>query len=203
MERGLIHRRGHAWTAALAAVVVCASAAPALARTPQERFDGATIDQPAAVPDFALRDQNGRTMRLAAQRGKLVLLTFLYTHCPDVCPLTAQNLSTAVKSLGRDRADVRVLAVSVDPAGDTPKSVARFVRDHRLSKQFHYLTGTPAQLAPIWNAYNVASIRHASADVDHTLYVLLVDRSGKGRVIYDSTARPSAIAHDLRLLLRD
>jgi protein SCO1/2 len=179
----------------------CAAAA-ASAGTPQGTLRGATIEQPVAVPDFALRDQNGRTVALSAQRGKVVLLTFLYTHCPDVCPLTAGNLNAALRSLGPGAAGVRVLAVSVDPAGDTPRSVRKFVRDHGLSSQFHYLTGTAAHLAPVWRAYNVASVPHASGDVDHTLYVLIVDRSGKGRAIYDSTVRPAVVAHDLRVLLR-
>jgi protein SCO1/2 len=177
------------------------AAAPAGARPPTDRFGGAALDRPTALLDFALRDQHGHTVSLSGQRGKLVLLTFLYTHCPDVCPLTAQNLNLAVKALGPDGARIRVLAVSVDPAGDTAASVRKFVRDHRLSSQFHYLTGTRAQLAPIWRAYNVASVPHAMGDVDHTLYVLLADRSGKGRVIYDSTVQASTVAHDLRLLL--
>jgi protein SCO1/2 len=192
-----------AWLVAALVVAAAATAASASARAPRDTFAGATIEQPAALPDFALRDQNGRLVELAGQHGKLVLLTFLYTHCPDVCPLTAQNLSLAVGSLGKAGRDVRVLAVSVDPAGDTPKSVRRFVRDHRLSPQFHYLTGTGAQLSPIWHAYDVTAVRNPGDDVDHTLYVLLVDRTGKGRVIYDATARPATIAHDLRLLLRD
>jgi len=187
---------------AAAVAAVCWAAATAGATSPHDRFGGATLEQPTAMPDFALRDQNGRTVALSAQRGKLVLLTFLYTHCPDVCPLTAQNLNLAVKALGPDRDRVRVLAVSVDPAGDTPASVRKFVRDHRLSSQFHYLTGTRAQLAPVWRAYQVASVPHAMGDVDHTLYVVLADRSGKGRVIYDSTVHADTVAHDLRLLLR-
>jgi protein SCO1/2 len=193
-------RRAFAGAVAAAVAAVCWAAATAGATSPHDRFGGATLEQPTAMPDFALRDQNGQTVSLRAQRGKLVLLTFLYTHCPDVCPLTAQNLNLAVNALGRD--SVRVLAVSVDPAGDTPKSVHKFVRDHRLSSRFHYLTGTRAQLTPIWHAYNVASVPHAMGDVDHTLYVVLVDRSGKGRVIYDSTVHAPTVTHDLRQLLR-
>jgi protein SCO1/2 len=200
MRRGLRHRAARVLAAI--AVGVCATAGAALARPPHAVFDGATVDQPVVVPGFALRDQHGRLVRLDALRGKVVVLTFLYTHCPDVCPRTAQTLSRAVTSLGAAGANVRILAVSVDPAGDTPASVRRFVRDHRLSKQFHYLTGTAAQLRPIWRAYNITAVRRDNGQVDHTLYVLLVDRSGKGRVILDSTAAPAAVAHDLRLLLR-
>jgi protein SCO1/2 len=163
-------------------------------------FIGATIQNPAVVPDFTLPDQNGREVSLSAARGKLTLLTFLYTECKDVCPLTAGNLNTALKMFGPNRKYLRVLAVSVDPRGDTPKAVQKFVREHGLLPEFHYLRGSAAQLEPVWHAYNVTSIRRKAGDVDHTLYTLLIDRRGRGRVLYDATALPREIVHDLRLV---
>ena len=77
----------------------------------------------------------------------------------------------------------------------------RFVRLHRLVPQFHYLIGSHEQLAPIWKAYSVTSVRRAKGDIDHTLYTVLADGSGKARVLYDATATPADVAHDLRLLL--
>jgi protein SCO1/2 len=182
---------------ATAALLLGATAAPA--RAPA--FAGATIDKPAVLPNFTLLDQSGRPVELASLRDKLVLLTFLYTHCRDVCPLTAENLDAAVSRLGSHRNAVRVLAISVDPRGDTPQAVRRFIRLHRLQSEFHYLIGTRAQLEPIWRAYSVTSVQRAKGDIDHTLYTVLVDRQGKGRLLYDATARPTAIAHDLRLVL--
>jgi protein SCO1/2 len=169
-----------------------AAAAPA--------FDGGRIENPSRLPGFTLHDQAGHRISLEGQRGKLVLLTFLYTHCKDVCPLTAQNLSAAVRLLGRRANAVRVLAVSVDPRGDTPKSVRHFVRSHRLVPEFHYLIGAQAQLEPIWRVYGVTPVKRGK-DLDHTLYTVLADGSGKARVLYDATATPVAVAHDLRLLL--
>lgn len=171
-----------------------ASAAP-------PRFDGPAIKGPRRPPDFALVDQNGQRVELYALEGKVVLLTFLYTRCIDVCPLTAARLNGALRLLGRARSRVRVLAVSVDPKGDTPSSVRAFVRGHGLLAQFHYLTGTRRTLAPIWRAYGVQSTAQAGGHVDHTLYTLLLDRAGRGRVLYDSTASSPSIAHDVRLLL--
>jgi protein SCO1/2 len=182
------------------AAVALAGAAAALAAT-SPPFVGPRIAHPSVAPDFALRDQHGRLVRLSAQRGKVVVVTFLYTHCPDLCPLTAMHVQAALNKLGSRRADVSVLAVSVDPEGDTPSSVRRFVRTHRLGAQFHYLTASRKTLKPIWHAYNVASVKVGGADPDHTLYVLLLDRSGKSRVLFDAQALPAAIAHDLRLLL--
>jgi protein SCO1/2 len=164
-------------------------------------FDGPTLAHPQRVPDFALHDQHGELIRLSAQRGHVVLLTFLYTHCPDLCPLTASRLNAALRTVGSRNAEV--LAVSVDPWGDTPAAVRRFVRERQLLPSFHYLTGRPATLRRIWLAYHASSTAApATSDgVDHTLYTLLVDKRGRGRVLYDATAQPGAIAHDIRLLL--
>src|SRR5664279_4261027 len=105
--------------------------------------------------------------------------------------------------LGKERPQVRVLAISVDPKGDTAGAVKRFVRVHALLPQFHYLTGTRSQLQPIWAAYGVKSRAQAGGDlVDHTLYTLMLDRSLKGRVLYDATATPGEITHDVRILLQ-
>jgi len=179
---------------ALLAVGASAAAPPA--------FDGGRIENPSQLPGFTLHDQSGRRLSLEGQRGKLVLLTFLYTHCPDVCPLTAQNLSGAVRLLGRKADAVRVLAVSVDPRGDTPKSVRHFIRTHRLVRQFHYLIGSKQELEPIWRVYGVTPVKRGKGDLDHTLYTVLADGSGKARVLYDATATPANVAHDLRLLLQ-
>jgi protein SCO1/2 len=179
--------------AALLAAGASAAAPPA--------FNGGRIENPSQLPGFTLHDQSGRKVSLEGERGKLVLLTFLYTHCKDVCPLTAQNLSAAVRLLGRKANDVRVLAVSVDPRGDTPKSVRHFIRSHRLAPEFHYLIGSKAQLEPIWRVYGVTPVKRGKGDLDHTLYTVLADGSGKARVLYDATATPTNVAHDLRLLL--
>jgi protein SCO1 len=189
-------------TLALAAATA-APAAPAAGKAKSPPFVGPRIALPSVTPDFALRDQHGQLVRLSAQRGKVVVLTFLYTHCPDLCPLTAMHVEAALGRLGAHRADVSVLAVSVDPEGDTPAAVRRFVRTHGLGPQFHYLTASRKTLKPIWRAYNVTSVKVGGADPDHTLYVLLLDRGGKSRVLFDAQALPAAMAHDIRLLLAD
>lgn len=191
-------RRSLAVTVAVAGL----AAATVHAAAPAPRFQGATLTHPATAPDFALRDQRGRLVRLSRQRGKAVLVTFLYTHCPDVCPLTAANLNTALGLLGAARDRVSVIAVSVDPVGDTRRAVATFARSHHLRPQFHYLTGDAPALERVWRAYRVKAVRTGKdVGVDHTLYTLLIDRSGTARVLFDVQARPAAIAHDVRLVL--
>jgi len=196
-------------TLALAAsfvVLVVAGCGSASESTPTitvapTKFAGGELDPPRQTPDFTLHDQSGQEISMADQRGKLVLLTFLYTHCPDVCPLITQNLVQAVHMLGPDRDDVRILAVSVDPEGDTPKSVDAFAKAHHLPQQFHYLTGTRPELGKIWKAYDVAAVARDPELVDHTAYTMLIDRTGAGRVIYDSQVKAKDVVHDVKLLL--
>ncbi len=189
--------------AAAAVVLAAAFFAAQLASAAGPIFDGPTIKNPAPPPAFALVDQDGRTVRLAGQRGRVVLVTFLYTHCPDVCPLTGRNLNQALRLLGPKRTSVRVLAISVDPRGDTPAAVRRFIRGHALLPEFRYLTGSAATLHKVWAAYGVKSRAQAGdALVDHTLFTLLLDSTLKARVLYDATAAPGAVAHDVGILLR-
>jgi protein SCO1 len=84
-----------------------------------------------------------------------VLLTFIYTHRPDVCPLIVANLHNALVRLGPDANKVQIVAVSVDPKGDTPKTVKAFLAAREMTGRMEYLIGTPKQLAPVWKAYGV------------------------------------------------
>lgn len=152
--------------------------------------------------DFALRDQNGRVVRLSDQRGRVVLLTFLYTRCPDVCPLIASNLNTVLRSLPVPaRRGVSVIAVSVDPANDTPGAVRAFVRSHALLPQFHYLLGSRSDLLPVWQAYNLLVETQSVERVSHSAYVLLIDRTGKPRIYYRASVGAAAVLHDVRRYL--
>jgi protein SCO1/2 len=165
------------------------------------RFAGGELNPPQATPDFTLTDQSGHKVSMADQRGKLVLLTFLYTNCPDVCPLITQNLNQALQTLGAKRDDVRVLAVSVDPEGDTPNAVDAYAKAHHLLPQFHYLIGTRDELTEVWKKYDVAAVASDPELVDHTAYTMLVDQSGEGRVIYDSGVKAEELVHDVDELL--
>lgn len=165
------------------------------------RFAGGELNPPQATPDFTLTDQSGRKVSMADQRGKLVLLTFLYTNCPDVCPLITQNLNRALQMLGAKRDDVRVLAVSVDPEGDTPKAVDAYAKTHHLLPEFHYLTGTRDELTEVWKKYDVAAVASDPELVDHSAYTMLVDENGEGRVIYDSGVKAKDVVHDVDELL--
>ena len=177
------------------------SSEPASATTAASRFRGTELTPPRAAPPIALHDADGTPVTLAAQRGRYVLVTFIYTHCPDVCPLITQNLNAALRQLGPERSRVRVLAVSVDPKGDTPAAVRAYERRMHLVPQFRYLIGSRAELLRVWKAWHVLAVSTKPDLVDHVAYTALVDTTGKERVLYDSSVKARQVLHDLRVLL--
>ena len=122
------------------------------------------------APNFALHDQDGRAVSLAGAARPLVVVTFLYTHCPDVCPVIAGNLNGVLAD--RDRAAGRAARARGQrrPARDTPAAVAPATsREHRLRPAFRYLLGSRAELAPVWQAYHVAVVAGPSGSIGHAL----------------------------------
>jgi protein SCO1/2 len=171
-------------------------------QTTTKRFAGGELDPPRAAPPIALHDASGRPVTLAGQRGRFVLVTFIYTHCPDVCPLITQNLNAALRVIGPTaRSRVRVLAVSVDPVGDTPKAVRAYAREKHLLPQFRYLIGSRAELRRVWKAWHVQAVETKPDLVDHVAYTALIDTKGKERVLYDASVRATQVVHDLRVLM--
>jgi len=154
------------------------------------------------APDFTLTDGvSGRAVTLSAQRGQVVALTFLYTTCPDVCPLTASRFRSAQTDLQADASRVTFIAVSVDPDRDTPKAVQEFSSTHGLSANWHYLVGGLAQLSPVWAAYGIG-VQAGSGAVTHNDAVYLIDARGRERVLLHSEDLAANLANDLRALLR-
>lgn len=165
------------------------------------RFKGAVRPR-TPVRDFALRDQDGRPVRLTALRGKVVALAPMYTRCRDSCPLVAQQIRVALDKLSRaDRKRVVALALSVDPLNDTPRSAQRFLAEQHVRPYLDFLIGTPSRLRPIWRTYGFAS---QGRGTEHNSYVVLIDRSGRQRVGFAlNFLTPESLAHDLRELMAE
>jgi protein SCO1 len=177
----------------VAALVLAACAPPKLAGTELRASD---------APDFTLTDGvGGRAVTLSAQRGQVVALTFLYTNCPDVCPLTASRFRSAQAELQADASRVTFIAVSVDPDRDTPKAVQEFSTAHGLASNWYYLVGGRAQLSPVWAAYGIG-VQAGSTTVTHNDAVYLIDARGRERVLLHSEDLATDLANDLRALLR-
>ncbi len=169
-------------------------------------FRGTVYNPPLPAVDFSLLQSDGRTFRLSEQRGKVVLIYFGYTFCPDACPTTLHDLSQALQKLDeKQRERVVVVFISVDPARDTPEHVQEYV--HRFSPSFIGLSGSEAQLWPIWNAYGVVAKTQTTNSaagylIAHTAHVFLIDPNGFLRILFPFGTPPEDIAHDLVLILR-
>jgi cytochrome oxidase Cu insertion factor (SCO1/SenC/PrrC family) len=155
----------------------------------------------AATPQFALRDSTGRLVRLSQFRGRAVLLTFIYDHCPDVCPLIVANLHNALLKLGPQAAKVQIIAISVDPKGDTPKTVKAFLAAHEMTGRMEYLIGSFKQLAPVWRAYGIqVQATPERREVSHSAFVYGITGRGSALVLYPPSFDPAWVAHDAPLL---
>jgi protein SCO1/2 len=167
-------------------------------------FDAEGLLSPVkAAPPLALRNYLGQPVNIDSYKGKAVLVTFLYTHCPDVCPLITSNLRVAQNLMKPAvSSKVGIIAVSVDPRGDTPKSVADFLAHHGMTGRMQYLVGSPHELAAAWKAWGVGSERDAQQPqlVNHSGLVYGITGTGKRLTIYSASFQPSAIAHDVPLL---
>jgi protein SCO1 len=183
----------------LAALVLSVLFFAACGGSKAPQFTGAAAPSIQA-PNFALEDESGRPISVASQRGHWLVVTFLYTHCPDVCPLIAAHLNGALTSAAGKRAQLHVIAVSVDPRRDTLTAVRRYVVTHRLAPSFHWAIGTRAQLARVWRAYHVAAQPGPKGTVTHSTFEILVDPEGKERLIYDQSMTTAQLTGDLTTL---
>jgi protein SCO1/2 len=166
-------------------------------------FNGGTLTPVQPAPATTLKNYLGQSVSLSQYRGKAVFVTFLYTHCPDVCPLIASNLHATQEALGAESSKVQMLAISVDPKGDTPASVAAFMKVHNIVGQVQYLVGSATQLSRVWSAWNVGSARDAGSPelVNHSALIYGISAKGDVTTIYPADFKPSDLVHDAPLLV--
>jgi protein SCO1 len=185
---------------AFATLAVAGAGCGATKRTPAPAFRGTALTPSRPAPAFTLHDQAGHAAGLPAGPGHYTIVTFLYTNCPDVCPAVAGTLNRVLQTAAGRRTGLRVLAVSVDPKGDTPSSVKKFAREHQLVPAFRYLTGNRSELAAVWKKFHIAALAGPKGTVTHSTFEILVDPRGQERLIYDSTVTAGAVVHDLKAL---
>lgn len=171
-----------------------------------------SIDVAGALPalDFSLaRARDGREVTQADYRGKLVMLFFGFTHCPDVCPLTMGNLLQVLDRMGADARDIRILFTTVDPSRDTLPVLKDYAE--RLSPQVVGLRGTDNQLARVARRYRVTyKVMPQTAtqpyQVVHGPSVYVFDRKGDARLMiprfYDDSADIDGVTEDMTRLAR-
>ncbi len=153
---------------------------------------------------LALTDHNGRPRTLADFRGKLVVLSFGFTHCPDICPTILADLAGVMKSLGKDAERVQVLFVTVDPERDTPELLAQYVA--AFEPRFVGLHGDLAatrQTAKEFKVFFEKQPTGSSYTVNHSSQSYVIDAQGRLRLFVRHDRIAADLADDLRILLKD
>jgi protein SCO1 len=164
-------------------------------------FDGPTLPPNLRAAGFSLTDQNGRRVTLVQYRGRVVVLTFIHSLCHDACPLMAEAIKGALNTLPGDGRGIPAIGVSVAPSEDTVAHRRRFVSMHEMAGRLRFLSGPLSELQRVWRAY---AIQPVAAKIDHSTFVLLIDKRGFERVGFPADQlRPEALAHDIQVLERE
>jgi protein SCO1/2 len=168
------------------------------------KFEGINARPQKPVPATVLQDSVGHRIDLSQYRGKAVLVTFIYTHCPDICPLIVGNLHTAQAELGSKASDLQIVAISVDPTGDTRGTVKAFLKQHQMTGRMEYLIGSRPQLEKTWSDWDIlakSSPKRGDPDlVEHSALIYGIDASGRITTLYPANFKPQQIVHDVPIL---
>mgnify|MGYP001213331174 CR=1 FL=1 len=170
-----------------------------------ETFRGTEYQQPLAASEITLTRDNGEVFRLSGQKGKVVLLFFGYTFCPDECPTTLAELKQVYDGLGGDARSVEVVLISVDPGRDTPQHIQDYV--NRFNPSFIGLSGSQTELESVWKNYGIfreiaPGTSPTNYGIDHTARISLIDPDGNLRLSYGFQTPVDDIIHDVELILK-
>jgi protein SCO1/2 len=187
--------------------LLLALALTALAGCGRVELKGTAIDPPKPAPDFTLTDELGQPFTLSAQDGKVVVLFFGFTSCPDICPAELSNLAAATRQLGDDAKDIQVALVSLDPGRDTSERLSTYVT--AFDPSFKGLRGEKDVIDPIVKDYGVFyEIRDLPSSalgytVDHSGFVYVIDKAGNWREVINHGTAVADIVVDLRALANE
>jgi protein SCO1/2 len=180
------------WPATLFAVAQLLCAAGALAHDPAH--DQAATKPPPEMrlpvigpaPDFDLTSQDGKDVSLADYRGKVTAVTFIFTECPDICPMLTSNMAQVQQLLGTDFGKtVAFVSITIDPETDTPPVLKEYAEAFGANLEgWAFLTGDPAALHEVSEAYGVFAEKAVGGGFDHTLLTSIIDPHGVLRVQY-------------------
>jgi protein SCO1/2 len=159
---------------------------------------GAVIDPPLPAAEIQMQDFNGKPFTMSGLRGKVAILYFGYTNCPDECPLTMAHLKQAMDLLGGQAKDVQIVMISTDPMRDTAQAMKDFLG--KFDPSFIGLVGTQEQLTKVWKDYGVTV---ENGGETHSFFVYVIDRAGNFRETFLPDSLPSDEAADIRLLLSE
>ncbi|MBI4193604.1 MAG: SCO family protein [Betaproteobacteria bacterium] len=170
---------------------------------PTPRFRLTDITAADFGRELRLTDHNGKPRTLADFRGKVVVIFFGFTHCPDVCPATLAELALVARDLGKDADGMQVLFVTVDPERDTPEVLKQYVPS--FDPRFLGLYGDAGATARVAKEFKIffqkQPLPGGSYSVDHSAGTYVLDRQGRVRLFAPHNAGAPALLHDIRILL--
>ena len=155
------------------------------------------------IDNFVLTDQNGARVEFRKLRGKPVVINFMYTSCPDVCPLLTASLKIVRDHMNPAEAKaIRFLSITTDPEVDTPKVLKAYSGRHQAEgANWSWLTGDAGELAPVWQGFGVSVQRLARGLIEHTTLTVVADADGYMRFAYFGSAPdPDVLLKDVRAL---
>ena len=168
-------------------------------------FKAGTFSPPRPAPDFTLRGSDGGELKLSRYRGKVVVLAFGFTFCPEICPTTLATLAEARKKLGTSAEEVQVIFVTVDPERDDVGRMRKYLAS--FDPTFVGVTGTDEQLAVVRLGYGVLAEKKqpffGGYWIAHSSFTYLIDRDGGLRALMPYGRAPDDYVHDVRLLLNE
>lgn len=194
--------RRRAVVAALVAGTVSVTLAGCGSSEPE--FKGSDVTGSHLGRDMAMVDAAGQVRTLADYKGKVVVVYFGYTHCPDVCPTSMAELARVMTLLKDDARKVQVIMITVDPERDPPAVVDRYVK--AFNPSFVGLSGSPEQLSKTAKSFKVYYEKEPSKTPDqyamnHSSMFYIIDQKGEARVLLNSTVPAETVADDIKLLL--
>jgi len=174
----------------------------AVSATDETALKAGVFSPPRQAPDFSLSGSNGSELKLRSYRGKVVVLAFGFTSCPDVCPITLATLAQARKKLGAEGNELQVVYITVDPERDDAERMRTYLAS--FDPTFIGGTGTAERLAAVRKEYGINATRQAlgtSYLYAHSSFTYLIDREGKLRALMPYGHSADDYVHDLRILM--
>lgn len=164
------------------------------------------FDPPRMAPDFSLPSSRDNQFTLSEQRGKILVLGFGFSNCPNVCPMTLANLAQTYKNLGALADQVQVVYMTVDPERDTPVRLREYLTN--FNSHFVGVTGSADELAAVRQAYGIIAKKEVhknggNYEVHHSSYIYLIDRNGLLRALVPFGKSADDITHDIKILLQE
>ncbi len=198
---GVITRRR---TGVVVIITAILAAGLLLPRLRPHTFNGSVMQSNTPAPSAELTSDAGRPLSLTDFRGKIVVVYFGYTFCPDLCPTTLATLDRALERMGEEADQIQVVMITVDPSRDTPEALARYLDS--FNPGFVGMTGTPEDVAEVATVYGVyfeadEGTSESGYLVNHTASLVVIDQQGYLKLVLPPLIGVDELVSDLEYLV--